>query len=67
MQDSPHQELREPISDGTSVEVRNRFCLAWGRGFQIDSRTRAGYRVRRMSDGYLLPVEFAMGEVRTAT
>ncbi len=67
MQDPQRQEPRERISTGTSVEVRNRFCHSWGRGFQIVSGTRAGYRVRRMSDGYLLPVEFAWGEVRIAT
>jgi hypothetical protein len=67
MQDSPRQEPRGGISAGTSVEVRNRFCRSWGPGFQIASGTRAGYRVRRTSDGYLLPVEFASGEVRVAT
>jgi hypothetical protein len=30
-------------------------------------RCGIGYRVRRISDGYPLPIEFATGEVRIAT
>ena len=67
MQESPRRVPRGQISAGTSVEVRNSFCRSWGPGFQVASRTRVGYRVRRISDGYLLPVEFATGEVRVAT
>jgi hypothetical protein len=67
MHESPRWKHRGPISAGTSDEVRNSFCRSWGAGFEVASSTRVGYRVRRMSDGYLLPVEFATGEVRIAT
>ena len=50
---------------GTSVEVRNRFCASWSRGFEVAEATRAGYIVRRQSDAYVLPAEFVAAEVRS--
>ncbi len=52
---------------GTSVEVRNRFCAAWSPGFEVAETTGAGYWLRRQSDQYVLPAEFAAGEVRRVT
>ncbi len=55
---------RPAISVGTSVEVRNRFCASWSRGFEVAETTHAGYLVRRQSDRYVLPAEFVATEVR---
>jgi hypothetical protein len=53
-----------PLSVGTDVEVRNRFCASWSRGFEVAETTGAGYRLRRQSDHYVLPAEFRVNEVR---
>jgi hypothetical protein len=52
------------ISVGTPVEVRNNFCAAWSRGFEVAEATGEGYRLRRQSDQYVLPSEFVANEVR---
>jgi hypothetical protein len=49
---------------GTSVEVRRRFDHAWARGFEIASAADDGYRLRRQSDGAVLPVVFPSDDVR---
>lgn len=55
---------------GTRVEVRNRFDARWSRGFEIAEVTGPNgapvprYRVRRRSDGSILPVEFDEDELR---
>lgn len=56
---------RFPI--GTDVEVRDRFCASWQRGFEVADTLQHGYQVRRRSDGYVLPLDFAAEEVRRAT
>ncbi|MBV8949785.1 MAG: hypothetical protein JOZ99_02840 [Actinobacteria bacterium] len=55
-----------PLSVGTAVEVRNEFVAAWTRGFEIAAATPGGYRVRRLSDRYVLPTEFAAKQLRRA-
>ncbi|MEY2570021.1 MAG: hypothetical protein QOE63_371 [Acidimicrobiaceae bacterium] len=40
---------------GDQVEVHTTFNDAWVRGFEIAEVANAGYRVRRVSDGVLLP------------
>jgi hypothetical protein len=52
------------LSVGTRVEVRDRFCAAWNAGFEIAAATRRAYRVRRLSDAYVLPVEFDVIDLR---
>jgi hypothetical protein len=54
------------ISVGAHVEVRNRFCASWSRGFEVAETTGHGYRLRRQSDRYVLPAEFRANEVRQA-
>ena len=56
----------EQLSTGDKVEVRSRFNAQWSRGFEIVEVTANGYRVRRASDGEVLPVEFAEKDVRPA-
>jgi hypothetical protein len=60
------------VRPGTRVEVRNRFESKWTRGFEVadlvgDSGDRRGeqlYKVRRRSDGSILPVTFAEHDLR---
>lgn len=49
---------------GDEVEVRNRFDRRWSSGFSLVTMQRGTCRVRRDSDGVVLPVAFAPGEVR---
>jgi hypothetical protein len=58
--------LAETFSPGDKVEVRRRFDAQWARGFEIVESTDNGYRVRRVSDGEVLPVEFGEEDVRSA-
>lgn len=64
-------ELIEPTGNaelpvGTRVEVRDRFCAAWSCGFVVAAATPNAYRVRRVSDAYVLPVEFTALDLRPA-
>lgn len=58
------------MKTGTKVEVQDRFARTWRRGFEVaaavdgDSDGVAGYRIRRLSDGAVLPVVFTADEVR---
>jgi hypothetical protein len=53
---------------GTRVEVRSRFEERWTRGFEVsevlEAETGPAYRVRRRSDGSILPVTFSDDDVR---
>jgi hypothetical protein len=57
-------ETGESLERGMRVEVRSRFDAHWARGFEIVTVTESGYRVRRLSDGQELPVEFSFEDVR---
>ena len=52
------------LSPGRHVEVRNRFTGAWSRGFELVESVDDGYRVRRLSDGSILPTVFLAEDVR---
>jgi hypothetical protein len=56
------------VQPGTHVEVRSRFDQRWARGFEIEERVddQAGlqYRLRRRSDGSVLPALFVDDDVR---
>jgi hypothetical protein len=58
------EATRDSLRPGASVEVRNRFDGSWSRGFEVAARTDAGYRIRRTSDGTVLPGPFGPDEVR---
>ena len=67
----PHEPESESESDaiitlalGTEVDVRCRFDQHWAHGFEIAEAAPGGYRLRRHSDGAVLPVSFALGDVR---
>jgi hypothetical protein len=56
------------VEPGTRVEVQSRFERDWARGFEVVEQVPEGgqlrYRVRRRSDGSILPVLFEDHEVR---
>jgi hypothetical protein len=45
------------------VEVRTSLGL-WADGFEIVEQTPVGYRLRRMSDGVVLPTEFSPEDIQ---
>jgi len=53
------------LEDGTQVELYSAFDRTWSAGFEIASVSDAGYRVRRLSDGSLLPGHTTGSDVRT--
>ncbi|MEY2435333.1 MAG: hypothetical protein QOF97_169 [Acidimicrobiaceae bacterium] len=66
--DSPETPARQPIEAGTSIEVRGRFDGRWCGGFEVADTVEADpseikYRVRRRSDGAILPVLFADDDI----
>lgn len=56
------RSARLPV--GTHVEVRTGFDRSWAAGFDIEDGSDDGYRVRRRSDGEVLPARFAVADVR---
>ncbi|HEX4821319.1 MAG TPA: hypothetical protein VFV00_14040 [Acidimicrobiales bacterium] len=58
--------MAEALEVGDRVEVRRRFDDQWARGFEVVELTSNGYRVRRESDGEILPAEFSDDDVRPA-
>jgi hypothetical protein len=49
---------------GTAVDVRSRYVGAWSSGFEVAEPVNDGYRVRRLSDGSVLPDVFTNDDVR---
>jgi hypothetical protein len=56
--------VEEYLKPGTKVEVRSRFDGRWARGFEVAEVLAGAYRVRRLSDGSVLPSEFGLDDVR---
>ena len=53
------------IEPGTRVEVRRQFDQRWARGFEVVEAVNGdGYRVKRLSDGSVLPIHIAEDDVR---
>lgn len=52
------------VGPGMSVEVRRRFDQRWTRGFEVAEVVGGRYRLKRLSDGEILPVEFDAEEIR---
>jgi len=53
------------LPTGTRVRVRNTLG-SWAGGFEVVGVDRAGYLLRRVSDGALLPTPIVPSEVRTS-
>lgn len=51
---------------GDRVEIFNPYTQGWSAGFAVTEVTDGGYRVRRISDGVVLPPVFAGTRVRRA-
>ncbi len=64
MERFPVRSSQQSYAVGTSIEVRGRFRGEWSRGFEVAEATHDGYWVRRLSDRYVLPVEFSHRDVR---
>jgi hypothetical protein len=54
------------LREGTPVEVATRFTGSWTGGFEVVALHSVGCRVRRVSDGAVLPIDFGYPEVRPA-
>lgn len=55
---------RQPLAIGTKVEVRAGFDGSWSPGFMVEEVAEQGYRLRRRSDGEVLPAAIATSDVR---
>ena len=49
---------------GERVEVATRFTGSWSRGFIVADVEDHAYRLRRLSDGHVLPITFSAHELR---
>ena len=56
--------MADGLTPGTKVEVRNGFDGRWSKGFEILDANGEGYRLRRLSDGSVLPRTFGDDLVR---
>jgi len=56
--------VADTLSTGDKVEVRRKFDAQWAKGFEVAETTETGFRVRRLSDGDILPVEFLERDLR---
>ena len=54
------------LNVGNSVELHVRYSDSWSAGFEIAAVVAGGYRVKRMSDGSLLPGTTGSKDVRLA-
>ena len=52
------------LRPGDRVEVRERFSGGWAHGFVVAGAGPDGIRLRRCSDGMVLPASFAATDVR---
>jgi hypothetical protein len=53
-----------PLTGGTVVELYSAFNSAWAPGFEIVDSVPGGYRVRRVSDGAVLPGHTSRADLR---
>ena len=58
--------FRDAFPPGTAVEVRNHYSMGWAHGFEIAAVEPLGCRLRRLSDGYILPTLFDLSALRQA-
>lgn len=58
------EPARPQLAVGTKVEVRRKFDDKWASGFEVAETSPLGYRLRRLSDGEMIPVPFPADVVR---
>jgi hypothetical protein len=69
-QDNPSIRIMDDSAEavelkiGLHVEVRDRYQGTWSRGFEISAIEDNGYRIKRISDGAILPGTFSTEEIR---
>ncbi len=63
---SARSDDRDELQPGSVVEVRRRFDRAWARGFEVIDGDGQSFRLRRNSDGAVLPVSFPATDLRLA-
>lgn len=56
--------IEERIKPGGRVEVRSRYDGSWSHGFEVAEVTPEGYRLKRLSDLSVLPIDFRPHDVR---
>jgi len=56
--------VEEYIKPGARVEVRSRYDGSWSRGFEVAEVVAGRYRIKRLSDLSVLPIEFDPEDVR---
>lgn len=64
----PQSPIEVAYEEGLVIEVRNRFDGSWSHGFEIleisaINATTRHYRLRRLSDGYVLPPVFSADDI----
>ena len=59
-----HDPRGRRLSPGTEVEVLTRYQPRWTSGFEVASVDDDRYRIRRHSDGSVLPAPFGPHEIR---
>jgi hypothetical protein len=59
-------DFHNALPEGDRVEVWNVFSDQWTGNFEVAEATDGGYRLRRLSDREVLPVEFSPERVRSA-
>jgi hypothetical protein len=52
------------IEPGVEVEVRTQFTARWAPGFEVDRVVGDRVRIRRRSDGFVIPVALSVDDVR---
>ncbi|MEJ7584634.1 MAG: hypothetical protein WKF43_11240 [Acidimicrobiales bacterium] len=64
MADATPSSGRSALEPGMAVEVHTGFDRSWSSGFDVAEVSEVGYRLRRRSDGTLLPTVFPFDDVR---
>ncbi len=54
------------MDEHDTVEVRNHYDGRWEEGFEVVEERSSGVRLRRLSDGAVMPVALSADEVRPA-
>ena len=59
---APEPRPARAMRAGTRVEVATHFTGSWAGGFEVVALDPNGYRVRRLSDGAVIPDGFDLSE-----